>query len=321
MRLLAWNALVGLTKPLISAARWCALGGAAALSACVPADEAIGLGSVQFTFGASAMTEEGVAENETVDRWSIRFDRVVLGFKTMTIGQVGVSDVCSYRGRGAVTDVVFDPRAGIVQAFNGLQPVQCPDVGIIFGPPWDTTTLGNGASSRDLIDLATGQPAYAIIEATASQGRFGVDRSTLRIALRFDTDLTSSRFGGCRAATRGVRILEGSRDEVSVSFAAERLFGEAISTNARLRVSPFAVADREWGNDDGIVTMAELDRVPLDILASRFIRFYQLPNGTTSGSFGDFVRVLFRFTIKFRNDDGLCVGNEPGAEEGGQDSP
>jgi len=320
MRELSSIALVESTKPVIRAARWCALACAAALSACVPADEAIGLGSVQFTFRASPMTQEGIQESETVDRWSIDFDRIVLGFKTMTIGQVGVADVCSYRGRGAATDVVFDPRLGVVQTFNGLQPVQCPDVGIIFGPPWDTTTLGDGATSQDLVELGTGRPAHAIVEATANRRRFsGSGPTTLRIALRFDTDLTSSRFGGCRAAARGIRILEGERDQVSVRFAAERLFAEAISTNARLRVAPFAVADRE-GNDDGIVTMDELDSLPLWELGV-VGEFYQLPDGSRAGSFGDFVRVLFRFTIMFRNDDGLCVGNEPGSEEGGQVSP
>ena len=49
--------------------------------------------------------------------------------------------------------------------------------------------------------------------------------------------------------------------------------------------------------------------------------FYQLPDGSRTGSFGDFVRVLFRFTIMFRDGDGLCVGNEPGSEEGGQPAP
>ena len=286
-------------------------------AACVPADEAIGLGSVQFTFTASKGTLEGLTEVETWDRWSIDFDRVVLGFKTMTIGQIGVADVCSYRGRGAVTDVVFDPRVGLVQTFNGIQPVVCPDVGIIFGAPSDTTTLGNGVGSQDLVDLASGLPAHAIVEATVTQADRSSNRrdTTLRILLRFDSLRTATRFGGCRAAARGVRIIEGGRDQASVRFAAEHLFRDAISPTARLRVRPFAQADRE-GNDDGIVTMAELDALPLSQIFDAST--YQLPNGTRSGSFGDYIRVLFRFSIMFRTDEGLCVGNEPGSEEYGE---
>ncbi len=291
---------------------------AAALGACVPADEAVGLGSVQFTFTVSTQTREGVDPTGTFDGWSVRFDRIVLGFKTMTVGEIGVADVCSYRGRGADADVIFDPRAGLVQTFNGIQPVTCPDVGIIFGPPDNATTPGNGVTSRELVELASGSPAHAIVEATAERERLiggSPNVTTLRILLRFDSLRTSTRFGGCREATRGVRILEGRRDEVSVRFAAEHLFRNAISPTAKLRVDPFAESDRD-GN--GIVTMAELDDLPLPFVAGMFGDFYQLPDGTRNGSFADYIRALFRFTVMFRTEDGLCVGNEPGSEEGGQ---
>lgn len=286
--------------------------GLGALAACVPADEAVRLGSVQFTFKVSERTQEGIESSETLDGWSVRFERVVLGFKTMTIGQVGVADVCSYRGRGAESDVVFDPRFGVVQTFNGLKPVVCPDVGIIFGPPGPETTLGAGATSKDLIDLATGAPAHAIIEAAASREAEPPDPpQSLRISLRFDTARTSSRFGGCRAAARGVRILEGERDEVSVRLAAEHLFRDAISPGAGLRVEAFALADRV-GDGDGIVTMAELDGLLLNRMPP--VGDYALPNGVSTDTLGDYVRVLYRFSFMFRTADGLCVGNEPGSE-------
>lgn len=301
-------------------ARACCLG-ALALVACVPADEALGLGGVQFTFAVSLRTREGVTAAETADGWSIRFDRVVLGFKTMTIGKVGETNVCSYRGRGETSDVVFDPRFGVVQSFNGIEPVECPDVGLIFGAPSNETTLGNGASSRDLVELASGVPAHGIVEATVRREQGLSSRpnpSTYRILLRFDSERTSTRFGGCRAAARGVRILEGRRDDVPVWFAAEHLFRDAISSTAKLRVQPFVRADA-FGNDDHVVTMGELDQIPLSSVFDS--EFYQLSDGTTAASFGDYVRELFRFTIMYRTEDGLCVGNEPGSEEGGQRAP
>ncbi|HVJ93130.1 MAG TPA: hypothetical protein VM580_25190 [Labilithrix sp.] len=289
----------------------------AALFGCVPADEAIGLGSVEFTFTASRRTlPGGMATETTDDGWSIRFDRVVLGFTTMTISHIGVDGACAFRGRGAVSNVVFDPRVGLVQTFNGIEPSECPDVGLILGPPSDQTTLGNGASFSDLVDLATGEPAHAIVEATCTEvvsAPFREPRS-LRVLLRFDSLRTSSRFGGCRAGARGVRIFEGEREPVTVRFAAENLFRDAISTTTGLRVAPFVAADRDG---DGIVTMAELDAYPLLRMAERFGGFYQLPNGTKSGTFGDFVRALFGFTIQFRSENGICVGVVPETERGG----
>ena len=65
--------------------------------------------------------------------------------------------------------------------------------------------------------------------------------------------------------------------------------------------------------------MEELDTLPLSRLQG-LGDFYQLPDGTTAGSFGDFVRVLFRFAFLYRSE-GLCVGNEPGTELGGQPAP
>jgi hypothetical protein len=300
------------------------------LAACVPADDASAVGSVQFTFAASAGTrgeqldEGSTTEVITIDGAKIRFDRVVLSFKTMTIGKIGEAERCSYRGRGAVTDVVFDPRKGIVQTFNGIEPVDCPDVGIIFGPPGPTTTLADGATPQDLFDLIIGAPAHAIVEATISPREvktpsFGGSSPKvvrpLRVILRFDSERTASRFGGCRdgirSDRRGIIVPPGGRAEAMVQFAAEGLFREAITANAGRRVDGFRRAD-EYGNDDGIVTMNELDGLRVDELPSG----YDVPNELRNRSFGDYLRVLFRFLITFRSV-GTCIGNEPGEEEGG----
>lgn len=277
------------------------------LASCVPTDEALDLGSVAFHVTASERTRRGLSTEESVDGWALRFDRVVLGFKTMTIGTFGDEDTCAYRGRGAASNVVFDPLRGVVQTFNGLRPVACPDVGVILGPPDDATTLAGGATWDDLVELASDEPAHAVVEATAwRDARPGGGRDRVRIALRFDTARTSAMFGGCRAATeRGVRAVAGEREEVRVRFAAEALFREAISTTAGVRVQPFVQADAR-GDDDGVVTMDDLDALPL---ADVFGEFYQLPNGSRAGSLGDYVRTLFRFTLGFR-EAGLCVGHE-----------
>lgn len=280
-------------------------------AACVPADEALPLGSVAFVIQASDMTHEGTGEGDVLDEWELGFDRVLLGFKTMTVGRIDDPDACAFRGRGAASDVVFDPRAGLVQVFNGLSPVDCPDVGIVLGPPGDGTTLGDGATSDDVVELARDRPAHAIVEASASYvGREGERRNRVRVALRFASDRTATQFAGCRSASRGVGVLATERQHVSVRFAAEHLFREALSMTARIQVQPFADADALWGDDDGVVTMEDLDAVPLTAMAA-YGSGYQLADGTRRGTFGDYVRTLFRFTFGFRDERGFCVGNEP----------
>jgi hypothetical protein len=284
----------------------------ALVAACVPADEALPLGAAQFTVTGRG-SPRTIGEDRVVDAWSIHVDRFVLSFRTMTIVNLTDSEQCAYRGRGARTNVVFEGTEGsVVQAFNGLKPGDCPDVGLRLGPPDDESVPGEGATAQDLIALATGTPAHALLEATATQKAappFTLEDKTIHLSLRFDSVRTASSFGGCRDAVRGARIRPGARYGVFVAVAAEAFFRDAISASAQLRFNPFAEADR-LGNDDGLVTMEELDELPLSSAGGPF---YQLPNGSHSGSFGDYVRAQFMFAVTY-GDGGLCNGIVPGTE-------
>lgn len=281
-------------------------------AACVPADEALPLGAAQFTVTGRG-SPRTLAEGVVVDGWSIHVDRFVLSFRTMTIVNAMDSEQCSYRGRGAKTNVVFEGTEGsVVQAFNGLKPGDCPDVGLRLGPPDDASIPGEGATAADLVTLASGTPAHALLEATAvrkARPPFTLEDETIHVSLRFDSVRTASSFGGCRDAVRGARIRPGARYGVFVAVAAETFFRDAISSSAQLRFTPFAEADRS-GNDDGVVTMDELDDLPLSSAGGPF---YQLPNGSHSGSFGDYVRAQFLFAVTY-GDGGLCNGIVPGTE-------
>lgn len=284
-----------------------------AAAACVPADEALPLGSAQFT-----VTGRGSARTMTSDDfepWNIHVDRLVLSFQSMTIVNLQDSEQCAYRGRGAQVNTVFDGVSGsLVQAFNGIKPGDCPDVGMRLAPPDDRFVVGEGATVDDLVGLATGRPAHASFEATATRTpRNGGEERVLRLRLRFESDRTARSFGGCRDAIRGTRIRPEARYAVFVAFAAEAFFRDAVSTSAQTRVDPFEYADVN-GNDDGIVTMDELDGVSLATTRSRFGQFYQLPSGARSGSFGDYVRAQLQFAVTYGNG-GLCSGIEPGTED------
>jgi hypothetical protein len=226
----------------------------------------------------------------------------------MTIGKVGDDDRCAFRGRGEKSDIVFDPRRTLVQTFNGISEANCEDTGIFLSPPGDTTEVGPGATPTDLFDLAQGDPAHALMDATARR-----DDETFVVRLRFDTLRTASRFGGCagRFEAKGVRVRANERTLASTTFAPENVFQNSIGFGGSLQLGPFEQADLR-GNQDGVFTMDEADSLPLSALRG-LGEGYQLPNGTTIGSFGDFLRALFRFSFFFK-EVGTCVGNEPGSE-------
>ena len=293
----------------------------ACVAGCVPADEALPLGSAEFTVTGRASPRLFVGGEQVVDGWSIRIDRFVVSFKTMTIVNLLNTDQCAYRGRGAASNVVFEATEGsVVQAFNGIKPGSCPDVGMRLGAPDDRTVLGEGATVADLVALATGKPALALVEATATFEPSSGNTSSgdtppakpMHVSLRFDALTTSAAFGGCRDASKGARIRPEARYALFVSFALENLFRDAISATASLRFSPFVEAD-QLGNNDGIVTMDEVDALPLTSVGFRGVSLYQLPDGTLHGSFGDYLRKQFQFSLKFGNG-GQCNGIDPGTE-------
>jgi hypothetical protein len=279
-------------------------------AACVPADEALPLGSAEFMITTRG-SPRTLLPDRVADGWTLHVDRFLVSFKTMTIVNLANSDQCAYRGRGASTNLVFEGTEGTaIQAFNGIKPGACPDVGMRLGPPDDRTVVGEGARPEDLVALAKGSPAHALLEVTATPPVWlGSTQKVMHVVLRFETATTSSAFGGCRDAVRGARIRPNARDGIFVEFAAEAFFRDAISRSAQLRFSPFVAAD-QGGNDDGTVTMDELDALPLSSALS-FGGFYELPNGTRTGSFGGYVRAQFELAVNF-GDGGVCNGLDPG---------
>jgi len=288
------------------------------LAACVPADESLPVGSVEFRFHVrEASLLISSSRFNDVDPWDVTVDRTLLSFKTMTIGQIGIPDKCAYRGRGARANVVFDPLHGLAQTFNGIEAGLCPDIGIVLGPPDREVALGENVTVADLSLLDGGRPANALVLATARPGaRSRKPDAFYRLELRFDAERSSSTFGGCRRVQRGVeergvRVVPLERQHETVAFSAAVLLRDAISPTARLRLSPFVDADQTFGNDDHVITMEELDAVPLSYLRTRYTSFYVLPDGQRLGSLGDFVRSQFRFAFEY-GDGGFCLGNPPG---------
>jgi hypothetical protein len=277
-----------------------------ACAACVPADNALELGSLEFTIKGSHLTTEGIPPNILVDGWGIRVERALLSFQTATIGEQGAPDRCSYRGSAEQKNVVFDVRYGSVQIFDGLFPTTCPDVGFVLSAPAGDWVPGAGATGADLVMLAAGDPAHAYLEMTATRSP-----QTYRLVLRLDTAGTPSRFGGCRSGgVKGVRVVANQRSPSTIAFSVDAFFRESISDSAALRFAPFADADTA-GNKDHVITMDELDALPLASAARYSPDAYTFPSGARVGRFGDFVRLQLKFAFFF-DEDGSCVGDDPG---------
>jgi hypothetical protein len=268
--------------------------------ACVPPDDALPLGGVAFELRTSRLTRQGIPSLMVQDGWTIRIARALLSYKTVTIGRVDAPSVCAYRGRAAQANAVFDAQSGVVQSFNGVLPDVCPDVGLVFGPPDGETVPVAGATGEDILELAAGSPAHALVVAVATRAD-----ETYRVVLRFDTARTSSRLAGCRAgALRGVRIVPNEREQVPIAFAADAFFRESLSSSGSLRFAPFVDADRDA---DHVVTMAELDALPL---SAAWFHSDTYPRAGFS-SFGDYLRAQFKSAFFFR-ESGTCTGKDPG---------
>jgi hypothetical protein len=277
------------------------------LVACVPADHALPLGSLEFEMKASHVTMEGIPFTIVDEGWEIHVQRALFALKTVTIGETKVPDKCSYRGRGELSDVVFDIRYGNTQVFNGLEATDCPDVGFVFAPPSGVTVPGAGATGADLQMLADGDPAHAYIEMTATK-----NDEIYRLALRFETLRTSSRFGGCHTDVKGITVKSGKRQKSTIAFTVDALFRESSEGNAKIRFQPFITSDV---NGDHFITMQELDTYAIAQLNQDIPNVnYHLQDGSIIGSFGEFVRAQMKFAWFF-DADGACVGDEPGTEE------
>ena len=68
---------------------------------------------MSFHLKSSTSTTQGFFISE--GGWTVKVDRALLSLQTSTIGETGDDHKCSYRGRGAMRDAVFDPLVGMVQ--------------------------------------------------------------------------------------------------------------------------------------------------------------------------------------------------------------
>jgi hypothetical protein len=254
-----------------------------AAEACLPTDEAVGMGSAQFSVRTSSYVDEGfITSDSTSDgvHWKVRFEKVRVAFETMTLQNTTTGEGVYIRGSGEPNNVVFDPNVGLLQTLNGLEPARYV-IALRLAPPTGAFGVGPGTTSADLFELAAQEGIHTLVDVRGSH-----DAEALAIRLRFDAR-TGTSF------SLDERILRpNERAAVGVELGLEQLFFDGREH----RIRPFIEADRA-GNGDGIVTMAEVDALALDIVRDADAPF-TMPPGTVGGSFGDYLRMRFDATIR-----------------------
>jgi len=288
---------------------------AAIVYACVPADTRPLPGSVTLTASPSPAVAGGAV---TDDGWRITFDRVIAG-----IGRASLGDTCVAYSE-ANYDRVLDVGADAGQKISILHGLGACDLRFSIGAPSSDALLGARVTDDDKARMrAPGADRYT----TAGGIAFEVIGSAARdgVALRFDFAFRARvRYSRCALVpdaapdreSVGVDLESQVDRTFDLRIEAEALFRDNVGRDgAALRFDPFAAADTDR---DGVVTMDELDAVPIAALgdAGAFeagtYDFDDDAGTTTDGrpvaveTLGDYVYVVLMPTVLRFRDTGSC---------------
>jgi len=236
---------------------WCSVLAATQLWACLPDDTRATPGSVVVT--ASAQETLGNEGFVTSDGWRVSYRRFVI-----VAGELELDgDACetySESEYSRVLDLVQPgpQRLGLVYGLG-----QCDFAFRVSAPLWDTLP-GSGIDETDLVRLRTpGSDAHAAnagvsigVEGTAA--RLGVVKRFSWQFRRF-IQYTECALVDGESIERGLALRGGRELAVDLAVHGDALFAATASSSA---FEPFRLADDTYGNADGEVSLAELERVP-----------------------------------------------------------
>ena len=260
-----------------------------------------GQGKVTFTTWGEEYIEEGIPvdpgdQSGFVDGWSVRYERFLINFQNIVIADSG-GDV----GRRFDESKLFDNTQSGVKSIVTLEEVPAQawqQVGFEVAPVTDETQLGKGAAAEDREMMASeGYSLY--VSGTASKGE---------TEKRFEWGFgLSTRSRNCRSPQdgreeAGIVVKNNASLTVELTTHGDHLFYDRLQASAdpavptSLRFQAIADAD---ANDDGEVTMAELEATPLDV------RLYDR-SGLPASTLGAFITSLTRTVGHFRGE-GECT--------------
>lgn len=263
-----------------------------------------GQGTVLVTTWGEAYIEEGLpAEAFPHDGWSVKFSKFLVAYSALRIadddGRV-VAELDAPRVFDLVKKSQGTPKK--LGSFE-LEAKAWPDLSYQIGPISREVTAGDGATVADIDLLFTNQASIHVEgNATSPNG--------LHKAFAWDFS-TATRFEHCFGEqdgkeVEGVLVTNGGTQQVELTVHGDHLFYDDLQ--AESGAPRFQILAESDANNDGEVTLRELDLVPLyTILPS------QGSYGTGAlgnvDTLGQYVRMLAR-TIGHYRGEGSCVSKQ-----------
>lgn len=282
-----------------------ACGALAALAlAIVPAcgsDDA-GSGNVRFTtWGEDYIEQQIPASAFPKDGWSVKYSKFLVVFRAIT-----VADTAGKVAAKLTTPKVFDmTKVGEKEiiTFSGLEAKNWDHVSYQLGPMTADAELATGVTDADK-QLLLSAGAHLHVEGTATKGTQSKSFDwTFAVPTLFDD--CEGEIDGKK--TVGVQVTNGGTDTVQLTIHGDHLFYDDLqATNAVPRFEAISKAD---ANDDGKVTLAELDAVRLTSIDPAN-GAYGTGAAANVNNLGDFVRALSR-TVGHYRGEGECFAKSP----------
>jgi hypothetical protein len=216
------------------------------------------------TVSSDDLLLNGIPASATTDGWSIGYDRFLL-----TLGNATVDgDACNQYSEAGYTRIfnlkIRGPQK--VSVFYALG--QC-DFGFRMGNPNADSLLGEGVTDADATFMRTpGTDSYTgmsgITAYVKGSARNGTTEKSFEWAFRWrvQNKQCTRMVGGTEV--RGLDLKQKGEEPVDIQVKGGALFADSVDdAHPGLRFGIFADADTLTGNNDGIVTLDELARVPL----------------------------------------------------------
>lgn len=267
-------------------------------------DASHGTGTVVITTWGEEYIEDGLPSDVFPhDHWSVKYDKFLVVYQSLTIADDS-GDIVAELDHPLVFDMAKKTKGKpkTLATFE-LEAKAWPDLSYQLGPISKDARAGDGATEAD-VALLQEDEASIHVEGTGTSP--DGDEKTFNWSFS-----PATLFDHCHGMqdgkeVEGVLVTNGGTQEVELTIHGDHFFYDDLqSEKGAPRFQAYADAD---ANDDGEVTLEELDQVPL----------YTIP--TEKGSYGtgalgnvdtlgQYVRTLSR-TVGHYRGEGSCNSRE-----------
>ncbi len=260
-----------------------------------------GQGTVQFTTWGEEYIEDEIPVDPGdysgfVDGWSVTYDKFLVNIQGITVADASGKVGATMQGSKLFDNTV--PGVKTVVDFPGLEAKAWTHVSYQIAPVTAATELAASATQADK-DLML-QGGYSLyVDATATKGAV-----TKHFAWGF---AIGTQYQQCHSEqdgrdVEGLVVTNNSSLEAQLTTHGDHLYYDRLQSSpdpaivTSLRFDALAAAD---ANNDGEITLQELDAKPLDVV-------HYDPSGLGAATHGAFVTSLARTVGHFRGE-GECT--------------